>query len=251
MTLPKIAVYFVGRIHGYEDCLEQLLQIKNDYNPTFFMSLNMNEAEINTSYVEKFKEILSITPECIDNEKTILPEFLDDNNFTSSQEFIGWDSEKKARQFLADKFFAKKTRFWKFANTDIYKIYSMYYHTKKAFDLVLNYQKTHSVQFDLVLKFRADIKYMQPLHLYIPLPNTIYIPEGWDYEEGINANFAYGDLESMAKYSYLVNNIESILSNNYMFHPEQMLKIYLDTACKMHIIRFPFINVFTDKRHLK
>jgi len=250
MTPPKIAVYFAGRIQGYEECLEQLLQIKNDYNPIFFMSLNMDSNEVESTYIKNFKDIFSIQPECLEAEKTILPDFLDDKNFTSSQEFIGWDNESKCTKFLGDKFKNKKTPFWKFVNTNIYKTYSMYYHNKKAMDLILKYQKENTIQFDVVLKFRADIKYIQPLHLYLPLKNTLYIPEDWDYEEGINGNFAYGDLDSMIKYSYMIQNLESIISNNYMFHPEQMLKIYLDTACKMNIIRFPFITEFSDKRHM-
>jgi hypothetical protein len=245
--MRRIAVYFAGRIQGYEDCMEQLLQIKNDYNPTFFMSLNMDSSETN---LDNFKQLFSIEDDCVNLEKTILPGFLKEEDFTSSQEFIGWDSKTKSRIFLGEKFLNKKTKFWKFVNSDLYKTYSQYYHNKRAFELILNYQKTHSLEFDLVLKFRADIKYTQPLHLYIPLKDRLYIPEGNDHEEGINAFIAYGDLESMRKYSYMVDNIESIINTNYMFHSEQMLKIYLDTACKLKIIRFPFITELTDKRYV-
>ena len=243
----RIAVYFAGRIQGYEDCMEQLLQIKNDYNPIFFMSLNMDSSEVTN--LDKFKELFSIEDDCVHIEKTILPEFLKEEYFTSSQEFIAWDSKTNSRIFLGEKFLNKKTKFWKFANSDLYRTYSQYYHNKRAFDLILNYQKTHSVQFDLVLKFRADIKYTQPLHFYIPLKDRLYIPEGNDYEEGINAYIAYGDLESMKKYSYMVDCIESIIKTNYMFHSENMLKVYLDIVCKMNIIRFPFITELTDKRY--
>ena len=245
--MRRIAVYFAGRIQGYEDCMEQLLQIKNDYNPIFFMSLNMDSSEVTN--LDKFKELFSIEDNCVHIEKTILPEFLKEEYFTSSQEFIVWDSKTNSRIFLGEKFLNKKTKFWKFANSDLYRTYSQYYHNKRAFDLILNYQKTHSVQFDLVLKFRADIKYTQPLHFYIPLKDRLYIPEGNDYEEGINAYIAYGDLESMKKYSYMVDCIESIIKTNYMFHSENMLKVYLDIVCKINIIRFPFITELTDKRY--
>lgn len=248
--MRKVAIYFAGRIQGYEDCLEQLFQIKNDYSPMFFMSLNMNSNEANLGDVEKFKQLFSIEDECVHIEKTVLPEFLKEEDFTSSQEFIGWDSKTNSRIFLGEKFLQKKTKFWKFVNSDLYKTYSQYYHNKRAFELILKYQETHSLEFDVVVKFRADIKYTQPLHLYIPLKDTLYIPEGNDHEEGINAFMAYGDTESMKKYSYMVDNIESIINTNYMFHSEQMLKIYLDTACKLKLIRFPFITTLTDKRYL-
>ena len=244
--MRRIAVYFAGRIQGYEDCMEQLLQIKNDYNPIFFMSLNMDSSESN---LDKFKELFSVEDDCVHIEKTILPEFLKEEYFTSSQEFIGWDSNTNSRIFLGQKFLNKKTKFWKFVNSDLYRTYSQYYHNKRAFDLILKYQKTHSVEFDLVLKFRADSKYTQPLHFYIPLKDKLYIPEGNDYEEGINAFIAYGDLESMKKYSYMVDCIESIIKTNYMFHSENMLKVYLDIVCKINIIRFPFITELTDKRY--
>jgi hypothetical protein len=231
--------------------MEQLLHIKNDYSPTYFMSLNMDSSDSDLLSIVKFKQLFSIENDCIHIEKTVLPEFLKEENFTSSQEFILWDTKTNSRIFHGEKFLNKKTKFWKFANSDLYKTYSQYYHNKRAFDLILNYQKNHSVQFDLVLKFRADIKYTQPLHLYIPLNHTLYIPEGNDYEEGINAFIAYGNTESMRKYSYMVDCIESIIKTNYMFHSENMLKIYLDIVCKINIIRFPFITELTDKRHLK
>lgn len=248
--MRKVAIYFAGRIQGYEDCLEQLFQIKNDYSPMFFMSLNMNSNEANLGDVEKFKQLFSIEDECVHIEKTVLPEFLKEEDFTSSQEFIGWDSKTNSRIFLGEKFLQKKTKFWKFVNSDLYKTYSQYYHNKRAFELIVKYQEIHSLEFDVVVKFRADIKYTQPLHLYIPLKDTLYIPEGNDHEEGINAFMAYGDTESMKKYSYMVDNIESIINTNYMFHSEQMLKVYLDTACKLRIIRFPFITELTDKRNI-
>lgn len=248
--MRKVAVYFAGRIQGYEDCLEQLFQIKNDYTPIFFMSLNMDSNEADDSYLEKFKQLFSIEDDCVHIEKTILPGFLKEEDFTSSQEFIGWDSKTNSRIFLGEKFLNKKTKFWKFANSDLYRTYSQYYHNKRAFELILKYQKTHSIEFDAVLKFRADIKYTQPLHLYIPLKDTLYIPEGNDYEEGINAFMAYGDTESMRKYSFMVDYIESIINTKYMFHSENMLKIYLDIVCKMNIIRFPFVTTLTDKRYL-
>ena len=68
--MRRIAVYFAGRIQGYEDCMEQLLQIKNDYNPIFFMSLNMDSSEVTN--LDKFKELFSIEDDCVHIEKTIL-----------------------------------------------------------------------------------------------------------------------------------------------------------------------------------
>ena len=110
----KIAVYFAGRIQGYEDCLEQLLQIKNDYNPSFFMSLNTESSEDELSYIEKFKQLFSVKDDCISLEKTILPEFLKEENFTSSQEFILWDTKTNSRIFHGEKFLNKKTKLFKY-----------------------------------------------------------------------------------------------------------------------------------------
>ena len=54
---PNIAVYFSGRIKAYENNIENLLNIKNKYNPVFFISLNDEETE----YIKEFCKIFNIS----------------------------------------------------------------------------------------------------------------------------------------------------------------------------------------------
>jgi hypothetical protein len=252
MALPKIAVYFVGRIDGYEDCMEQLLQIKKDYDPTFFMSLN-SESRIRIfelDYLHKFTHILIIKEEQIVIKKTVLPEYLNEEYFAEREEFFTWDEEKKVASFSKEKFMNRKMRFFKFNGTNIYNTYSQLYHTKLVTQHILNYQKENSMKFDVILKFRADIKYTEPLILTMPLDNTIYIPEGRDHDGGINDTVAYGNVESMIEYSKTVDNIEFMLFKNILYHPESLLKFHLTNILKINIVRFPFKTNLTDKRRL-
>jgi hypothetical protein len=117
--------------------------------------------------------------------------------------------------------------------------YSMFYHTRKAFDLITEYQNLNKIHFDCVIFFRADMDEEDELTIKSPSKNTIYIPEGEDYG-GICGIIAYGSYESMNKYSNLVNCINRIcVTQKVVYHPESMLQQHL--LNEMVIIeRFPY-----------
>lgn len=69
---------------------------------------------------------------------------------------------------------------------------------------------------------RADQIFQSPLILPENIePNTVYIPNGNDYYNGINDQFAFGDENSMEKYCSSFDNMVNIF-NKYKegYHTE-------------------------------
>ena len=117
--------------------------------------------------------------------------------------------------------------------------YSMFYNQKKAFDLITAYQQSNNMHFDCVIFFRADIDEEDELNIKPPSDNTIYIPEADDFC-GISDIVAYGNYNSMNKYTNLVNSIDYICrTQKIIYNPEAMLKQHLLNE-SLIIERFPY-----------
>jgi hypothetical protein len=200
----KVAILFSGRITAYDKVLNKLQDLKNNYNPVCYCSLN--EPEYN-DYIDKFCKIFDITRDRVNLEPTPYPDFL--NNLH------GNNPEFKPKN-----------------------MYSMFYHQNKAFNMMEKDITNNNKQFDCIVYYRADIDSPDKLILEMPKPNTIYIPNGHDYG-GINDRFAYGNFESMKKYCNLLNTITSAESISNIGNPEQILKRYLNTK-SLEIQRFKF-----------
>jgi hypothetical protein len=200
----KVAIIFSGRIKGYENVKDKVLHIKNKYNATVFCSLNKkNKSE----YINNFCNTFDIRDHQLNLELTNTPE---------------WIMKLDKRE-----------------ETSYEGTYSMFYHTRKAFDLITTYQQSNKMHFDCVIFFRADIDGEDELSIKAPNDNTIYIPEGEDYG-GICGIIAYGSYKSMDKYSNLVNCIDYICKKqNVVYHPETMLKQHLLNE-SLVIERFPY-----------
>jgi len=107
----------------------------------------------------------------------------------------------------------------------------------RAFKLLNNYVNETGIDYDVVISYRLDVKSKDELNLNIE-NNKLYIPEGKDYG-GINDQMAYGSFEVMKKYMMMYNSLYDILERGCVFHPETLLKKYLDNI-KIDIVRFPF-----------
>lgn len=116
----------------------------------------------------------------------------------------------------------------------------MFYHRYKVFELCKAYSQKHNIKFDYVLFFRADIQSSDTLELIPLAPNTVYIPEGYDFEGGLNDLMAYGSMEVMEKYSNLVNNIKKMcIEQKLLFHPESFVRKHLENEA-ITVVRFPY-----------
>jgi hypothetical protein len=106
-------------------------------------------------------------------------------------------------------------------------------------EMILDYQAVTNKEFDIVVKYRADI-----MGGVIPIPsqvqeNTIYIPET-NYRSPFNDQIGYGNVHSMIKYCSLTDKIYTYCRYyNVLYHPEMMLKYHLGHE-KLNIIRVPY-----------
>lgn len=94
----------------------------------------------------------------------------------------------------------------------------MYYSVKESIKLALN----HNIKFDLIVRTRFDIKWIQPLKFIIN--NSINIPDQFHYM-GLCDQFSYGTPELMEKYSEVFDYLER--TPDIQLNPEIILKDYL------------------------
>lgn len=85
---------------------------------------------------------------------------------------------------------------------------------------------------------RTDIKFSGKLN-FGQQYETIYIPQGNDYREGINDQFAYGGYREMRHYCDLYLHYKTYFNEGLQFHPETYLKRHLRD---IEIIRTPVTN---------
>ena len=209
----KVAVLFAGRITGYVPVLDKLIEIKKRYAPTYYCSLNKPTKD---EEVANFSKDLGISSENINTETTPSPEFLNAvKDYKSNSTHNG---------------------------------YSMFYHENKAFSLIEKDVIENKKQYDCLLYCRADIDSPDRLHLEMPRPNTIYIPEGFDYA-GYNDRMAYGNADSMKKYCSIIATLTSPESMNGT-NPEGILKRHLDSE-KLEIVRFKYKTCLRKERSKK
>ena len=195
----QIAIFFSGKIVNVTK--EKLLALKETYNPVCFASINI---EHSTPYIDEFIELMGITPDRIQFERVISPDF---KSKTSSKD------------------------------VNIDNVYGMFYHNKKCMDLIANYP----IKFDCVIKYRSDIDNFDKLIIPSSLSgNTVYIPKGSDWCGGVNDQIAYGNPDSMLRYSSVVNNISKYLAQGINIHPETLLAWHLRMNL-MNTSRFTFV----------
>lgn len=199
----KIAIFFSGRIKGYEYTFPHLKSIIDKYNPVFFTSLNQ---ESENEYTKTFCEKFNIKTDQINYEKTILPDSLKDVN----------------------------------SGSHVLNTYSMFYHNYKAFCLIEKYQTSHNIHFDVVVKYRAEINSSNVLKFNETENDKLYIPNGLDYG-GTNDQIAYGNFDVMKKYCELGNgNVETLhLEKKTRYHPETLLYYHIKSS-NLSLIRPTF-----------
>lgn len=215
----KVAVLFAGRIKGYTNVLENLLKIKHNYKPTFFCSLNK---KLKSKYISNFCDTFGITDEQLKLEPiSKAPDYF----YTVKPQFYDIESSREL----------------------ITKYYSLLYHTQQAFRLAEAYQTKHSMKFDCILYYRADIEATEPLVLRFPKENTIYIPtyEGDPHEHadkgGIACGIYYGGYDVMKKMCNLLEKVKDITEKDGVPFgvPETSFKKLIDNE-KMAIERFQY-----------
>jgi hypothetical protein len=158
--------------------------------------------------------------------------------------------------------------------TNRYNTVCMYLNRFYLLQILIQYMKDNDVFYDCVISTRADILFENKkqfevlnkilnLHLctFTPLSgkgvndgstknrtddnNTIYIPNGYDYVNGINDQFAIGCFYTMSNYLSVYENIIPMLKSGVLLHPETLLRVHLEMT-KTNIFRFS-LNYILNK----
>jgi hypothetical protein len=217
IKIMKIAIFFSGRITGYEECIKPLLEVKEKSSTeiVFFVSLNLPRL---TQAEQEFLKILNISEDRVNIEET--------------PEHPPWVDEH-----------VKKS--WKVVM--ISNAYSSLYHNRKSWKLITSFEEKNKIKFDIVVKYRADILSNTFIPLEVPTKNTIYIPIANDHY-GITDQIAYGDREVMKVYSTLFDRLEEIcLIRGCEFHPETLVKFNIEQS-DLEVKRINFSYVLNPKR---
>ena len=202
--MVKIAVLLTGRLYTKKSCKDNIdkeIYNKNintikllGNNVNIFCSLNKSIE--NSEYTRKFCEDFNITDEQINIEDTQEPSEL--------------------------------YKYPKAPASNYHRAYSMFYHNKRAFELLEKYETKYNIKFRVIIKFRGDLISNSVISLNNILDkSSVYIPNGFDYG-GINDQIAFGNFEAMKIYCNCVDEIINYCKNRIKFHPETLLKHHLD-----------------------
>jgi hypothetical protein len=210
----KIALYFSGRIRGYEFCIDKIMELKDKYDIVCFCSLNLEKL---TDYERNFCILLDMLPDQYVYGSVVPPERISEYN-------------------TGDKFTIREN------------LYSQLYNNKRCMDMIAAYEKKNNQQFDMVVKYRADILSSTTL----PIPqeveqSTLYIPNS-NIHSGMNDQVGYGSRETMRVYSDVIDDLEELCGTGTFYHPESLLLaqmrrkgiriVEVDFAYGLHSARF-------------
>jgi len=134
-------------------------------------------------------------------------------------------------------------------NANLVSACSMWYKTMRVNQLAINHIRWFG-EYDIVIKTRPDIQIEQPIEFIKPSNNTIYIPTGWDWSEGIGDLMAYGDFKTMNNYCTLFYDFKTIIKEMDRINPERILKTYLEKFDEIKIER-PEIDLTLRDMNIK
>jgi hypothetical protein len=200
----KIAILFSGRIHMFENCYQNIQKhLKFNHDIDFFLS---HSPELNED-LEAFRKLFN--PKFIINEPII---YFDHNKY-------------------------RKYHLEQGHNT-----MCMLINRLRAFKLLDTFVNITNTKYDIVISYRTDITLNQDIDFNwfnILNDNTVYVPEGEDYWNGLNDQLAFGSYESMKIYLSLYNELKTeLLDKGCIFHPETILKNYMYLK-NINVIRIP------------
>lgn len=115
---------------------------------------------------------------------------------------------------------------------------SMYYSIYRANELKREYEKKYQMTFDRVIRMRFDSDFEDKELDLTNLVSDVNIPEGEDWLDGINDQFAVGTSKGIDIYSNFFNEIQNY--QHLPYHPEILLKEYLHSKnIYPHRFNFP------------
>jgi hypothetical protein len=208
---PNIAMFFSGRIKGYEDSYQWLKGFIDQYNMDVFCSINSELDDYHREFIKRF------------NIKKYHFEIFN----------------------VPEKFFAPTIRSY----PSIYNVCSMYYNHKKNLDLIKEYQAENAKRYDIIVYMRADIIPSNIGNTFdLIIDDNLHIPDIYDWADGLNDQMAYGSLQIMERYCSLFDSIyEYCTKYDILLNGEMLLKFHTEFL-KIPIKRFHFLYCLNAKR---
>jgi hypothetical protein len=123
-------------------------------------------------------------------------------------------------------------------SNNIPNMISHFINKRRVFSLLEQHIKITNTHYDVVLSTRLDLVYKSKFNFRNTEPNTLYIPNCCDYNNGINDQIAYGDFNSMNKYMSIYNNTYMFLKAGIITHPETLTLKNINYY-NLKTVRFP------------
>jgi hypothetical protein len=228
----KIAVCFSGGIRYPHIGLESLKKIIPNNDIKIF---------IHTWKIENREDYLSTVADLQYKERdnTVIFDYecLEKYNYESLL-IERYDDKKDLFQKKLD-----SLNFSSYFRTDVGPI-SMHYSIFKSNQLKKDYEESHGMIFDRVIRMRFDSDFEGKELNLNQLSDEINIPEGEDWCEGINDQFALGTSSGMDIYSDFYTNISKV--QDVQYHPETMMRKYFEIN-DIKVNRFDFLVTINNK----
>lgn len=128
---------------------------------------------------------------------------------------------------------------------------SMWYKTMRVNRIKNDYQKLMGIQYDVVIKTRPDIRFDEPVNISKIIPNTLYIPLGWDWFNGINDLMAWGDTDVMNSYCNLFYEFNNLITKSHNLSAETVLKEYIKNNSNIPNIKRECVDITLRDRNIK
>jgi len=234
----KIAVCFSGGIRYPHIGLESLKKIFPNNDIKVF---------IHTWKIENIEDYLSTVADLQykerDNTVIFDYEYLKKYNYESLL-IESYDSKKQLFQKKLD-----CLKFSSYYREDVGPI-SMHYSIFKSNQLKKDYEESHGIVFDRVIRMRFDSDFQDKELNLDQLTDDLNIPFGEDWCGGINDQFALGTSDVINIYSDFYHQMHMV--QDVQYHPETMLRKYLEiTGVKVNRFEFPIrINNNIDFRRV-
>jgi hypothetical protein len=209
--MKKIAVYFAGRIFGYEHCIEKLrTHFYNKYDVDFYWSVDEDYEKDYCKVAASVFKPIATNYEKLDTKVLDMPH-------------LSRVNDVKERNML-----------------------NMFYHIMKCTQLI---EQQVDKSYHAIVRFRTEIDSTDDFCIEdVLLDNTVYIPHGFNYR-GINDRIAFGNYQSMIIYGYLYNHIPTYVYTKFaLYNPEYLVMFHI-MENNMNIIRTPYNFKHHQLRH--
>jgi len=87
---------------------------------------------------------------------------------------------------------------------------SMFTSIKRCNDIKKDYENSHNIKYDIVVRSRFDLIFNNPMIISDVYPNTLYVKHRPGGCGGLNDWFAYGDYNVMDLYGNIISSIDDL-----------------------------------------